>query len=106
MQHPGGTDRRAVQSVALHGMTLCLFLEEGIDPIMGTRLHKLMVRRPDFHWLESPGPDSDWLTVLEMKALSEIRRADVYAWARSVWTAWHPHHDTIRGWISAAEIRS
>lgn len=106
MQHPGGTDRRAVQSVALHGMTLCLFLEEGVDPVMGTRLHKLMVRRPVFHWLESPKPDSDWLNVLDMKALGEIRRADVYVWARGVWAAWHPHHDTIRGWISAAEIRS
>src|SRR5688572_24525153 len=35
-QHPGGDDPRAVQSVAIHLMTLALFLERGVDPALGT----------------------------------------------------------------------
>lgn len=104
MQHPGGKDRRAIQSVGLHGMTLCLFVEDGVDPAMGTRLHKLMVTRPVFHWLEPPEPDSGWLTVSDMKAAGKFELSDVYAWARSVWGEWHQHHETIRRWISAAKI--
>lgn len=106
MQHPGGKDRRAIQSVAVHGMTLCLFVEEGVDPALGTKLHKYMVTRPVFHWLEPPPPDSDWLTVGDMRAIEQIRRTEVYRWAAGVWAAWKEHHDTIRGWIAAAAVRS
>ena len=45
-QHPGGDDPRAVQSVAIHLMTLALFLERDVDPALGTRLHGQMVSRP------------------------------------------------------------
>lgn len=73
---------------------------------MGTRLHKLMVTRPVFHWLEPPASDSGWFTVSDMKAIGKIQRSDVYVWARSVWDAWHQHHETIRGWIASAKILS
>jgi hypothetical protein len=32
VQHPGGDDPRAVRSVGIHLMRLCLFLERGVDP--------------------------------------------------------------------------
>jgi len=31
VQHPGGGDRRAVQSVGIHLMTLAMFIEDGVD---------------------------------------------------------------------------
>lgn len=63
VQHPDGDDPRAIQPVGIHLMTLCLFLERGTDPALGTRLHRLMVERPVFHWLahrrcEDSSPDS------------------------------------------------
>lgn len=36
-----GDDPRAVQSVGIHLMTLCMFIEQGTDPALGTRLHRL-----------------------------------------------------------------
>ncbi len=46
-QHAGGTSRREVQSVALCLMTLCLFVEAGVDPAQGPRLHQqLVANRP------------------------------------------------------------
>lgn len=45
VQHPGGADRRAIQSVGLHLMTLCMVLEEGADPRNGPRLHTPPSRR-------------------------------------------------------------
>ena len=35
VQHPGAPDRRTIQSLALHLITLCLALEEGLDPPEG-----------------------------------------------------------------------
>src|SRR5918992_2105890 len=43
VQHPGVPDRRTRQSVALHLLTLCLFLERGADPRHGPALHKRLV---------------------------------------------------------------
>ncbi|MEJ5913322.1 DUF5946 family protein [Pseudokineococcus sp. 1T1Z-3] len=51
VQHPGDPttgerDRRVVQSVGIHLMTLCLFFEHEADPAEGTGLHRRMVARP------------------------------------------------------------
>lgn len=26
--------------------------------------------------------------------------AAVESWAKEVWAAWHPHHDTMRSWVA------
>ena len=31
--------------------------------------------------------------------------ASVEAWARDVWAAWQPHHETVRGWLDRAAPR-
>jgi hypothetical protein len=31
--------------------------------------------------------------------------ASVEAWARDVWEAWRPHHETVRGWLDRAAPR-
>jgi uncharacterized protein DUF5946 len=100
VQHPGGAERRAVQSVALHLMTLCLWLERDGDPRDGPRLHRRMVRRPIWHWLDPPDLDGR-MTVrdaLGARDLADPARG-VGAWAGDVWAAWSPHHDTVRRWL-------
>ncbi|MBA3839846.1 MAG: hypothetical protein H0X55_06055 [Thermoleophilaceae bacterium] len=100
VQHPGVAERRAIQSVGLHLMTLCMVIEDGADPREGPKLHRRMVRRPAFEWLDPPPMDGR-LTVaaiLPAQSPSEHERL-VRAWARDVWEAWTPHHETVRRWV-------
>ncbi len=100
-QHPGDPARRPAQSVGLHLMTLCMVLEDGADPREGPQLHRSMVARPSFDWLEPP-PERGEVTVA---VFLDAPNADAYvraawSWARDVWRAWEPHHGTVRAWIA------
>lgn len=100
-QHPGdGEDPRAVRSVGIHLMTLCLFLERGADPALGTRLHKPMVERPVFHRLDAPAARGS-VTALEVPLDGDpvVAREAAYRWAASAWEAWSDHHATVRTWV-------
>lgn len=104
-QHPGGNDPRAIQSVAIHLMTLFLFLERDVDPAIGTQLHKQMVVRPDFHRLERPdGASKKALTFRHVPLDGDIdlARERAYEWARSVWDSWGPCQDVVRHWVKAS----
>ena len=105
VQHPGGHNPRAVQSVGIHRMTLCLFLEHETDPVHGTRLHRLMVNLPVFQRLEPP-EDRGRLTCVDVAidAPVDVARAAAYAWAEEVWSAWAAHHDTVRGWLQTSGL--
>lgn len=101
VQHPGVPERRAVQSVALHLITLCLVLEEAADAGEGPKLHRrLAQRRPRFHWLEPPRPNGR-MTVADVRRAASAAEHEriVAAWAHDVWAAWEPHHATVRRWI-------
>lgn len=105
VQHPDGTDPRAIRSVGIHLMTLCLVLERGADPALGPRLHRQMVDRPVFHHLVPP-PSRGRLTALDVPLDGDpqaVRRA-VYDWAGEAWTAWSTHHDTVRQWIDGSGL--
>jgi len=100
VQHPGVPERRTIQSVAIHLMTLCLVLERGTDPLDGPRLHNRMVARPVFHWLEPPRPNGSMTVAGVLRAEDPVEHCRlVTAWARDVWDAWAPHHPTVRTWI-------
>lgn len=103
VQHPDRPDRRgATQSVAVCLMTLCLFIEDGVDPTEGPRLHKDMADRPVFHHL--PPPDLRGLPtaadILAATGPADYARL-VWRWAERVWQAWAPHHATVRSWLAA-----
>lgn len=100
VQHPGVPSRQSIQSVGVHLVRLCLFLEHGLTP---ERANDAMLaaakHKAQYHWLEPPaslGP----LTVadLEPAADAEAHVALVRAWAAQMWDVWAPHHDTVRGW--------
>lgn len=108
-QHPGGPDRRSVQSVAVHLMGLCVLLErEGehrrLEPVLGRAPARPML---DLHWLEPPARNAR-LTVRDaIDAGGGDGHAEaVEAWARDVWKAWRPHHATVRRWLDASDARA
>lgn len=105
VQHPDGGDPRAIQSVGIHLMTLCLFLERDTDPSLGTRLHRRMVGRAVFHQLEPP-PSRGRMTMLDvpLDADPTVARGAAYAWADDVWTAWADHHSIVRDWVDRSGL--
>ena len=103
VQHPGVPERRAIQSVALHLITLCLVLEDAADPAEGPKLHKRLAGWPSFHWLEPPSPTGGITVADVLRARTPVEHERmVEEWARDVWAAWEPHHATVRGWIERA----
>ena len=109
VQHPGRAnpepDPRAVQSVGIHLMTLCLFLEFGTDPALGTRLHRAMVARPVFTYLPAPNSRGA-LTHAHVPREGDSGAAQVAAieWAQGVWLAWSEHHSVVHSWLATAEL--
>jgi len=105
VQHPGGDDPRAVRSVGIHLMTLCLFLERGVDPALGTKLHRRMVDRPVFHRL-TPPTYRGRSTVLDVPidTGASTARTAAFEWARDVWAAWRANHPTVRRWIGESSL--
>jgi hypothetical protein len=103
-QHPGEPGRRSAQSVWLHLATLSLVLELGHDPAAGPAVHRQLVRRREYPWLEPPQPLGT-LTVAHVQAAAggdeHVQR--VREWARDVWEAWRPHHATIRSWVDNSD---
>lgn len=100
VQHPGQPERRSIQSVALHLMTLGMVCERELDPSDAPRLHKQMVHRPEFSWLEPPSMEGR-LTVADVLGARNVREHEVRvrAWGLDVWKAWAPHHATVWGWV-------
>ncbi len=105
VQHPGGEDPRAVQSVAIHLMTLGMFIEQDTDPALGTRLHRRMLQRPVFYRLDPPAARGA-LTVLDvpLNAGADQVRLHAYAWGQEAWRAWETHHATVRGWLTGSGL--
>ena len=103
VQHPGTDDRRQRQSVALHLVALCHWLEhdlpmERLNSITG----RLANDRRDWPWL--PPPVEFELTVVDVL---EATDADehvrfVRLWGESTWAAWDSQHELIRRWAAEA----
>ena len=106
-QHPGAHDRRALQSVAVHLMGLCVLLEgNGEDRRLTPVLGRMPPRRTlDLHWLTPPSPNGR-LTIADVVASGPEHGPSVEAWAKDVWRAWAPHHETVRGWLDVACVPS
>jgi hypothetical protein len=101
VQHPGVPERRAIQSVAVHLMGLCLVLERGWTPQGVTKRMGALVAQVQPVWLEPPVPNGR-LTVRYVLAAPASEHADrVRAWAADVWLAWAPHHAQVGAWLGS-----
>lgn len=100
VQHPGEPERRSIQSVALHLITLGMVIEHGTDPRLGPSIHRRIAGTETFRWLEPPETRGR-TTVLDVLAAEtpEAHERLVRAWATDVWQAWATHHPTVRTWI-------
>lgn len=101
VQHPGGEDRQSIQSVGVHLVRLCLFLEHGLTAeTANAAMLEAGKRKHAFTWLAPPAALGK-LTAADIAQASTPRdhRAAVRAWAKCAWDAWSVHHATIRGWL-------
>lgn len=105
-QHPGAPSSQSMKSVGVHLIRLCLTVERGFDVRESNRVMVAVSKvKGDFGWLDPPASLGD-LTVADVVGAGgdDEHRAAVAAWARSVWEAWAPHHDTVREWAGALRI--
>lgn len=104
LQHPGSkcpTDK----DTAAHLLSLCCALEYDNSLEIQSGMTSWLRRARDLPPLTPPElrggltiEDADAATSIE-EYIDKVRK-----WGLSVWEAWHPHHDTVRGWIE--EIRA
>ncbi len=102
VQHPGLAERRAIQSVWVHLVSLCLILENGRSPGDGIRAKQLLLAGARiFVRLEPPAPRYS-MTVLDLAAVTEPDAMPelVRQWAHVTWEAWRPHHAVIRARVA------
>lgn len=104
VQHPGIIEeRRSIQSVAVHLVSLYFQLEKGYDSIQAARAKQQSVKQADhFVWLTPPAIETYSLTIADVHhaedAAAHIKA--VKAWARDVWAAWSAHHETVLKWAN------
>lgn len=103
VQHPGLDGRRQRQSVALHLIGLCHWLEQRLPTEHVNRVtQRLASSEVAWPWLEPP--DDYELTVQDVIAATSGEEHGRYVrhWGESVWEAWSEHHDLIRRWAAEA----
>lgn len=99
-QHPGVSSAQSIQSVGVHLVRLCLFLERGLTP---ERANEAMLaaakQKSAYVWLEPPASLGS-ITVADVDAAAspDEHCARVRDWARQMWAVWSPHHAVIRRW--------
>jgi hypothetical protein len=94
----------AIQSVAVHLISLCAQLERGISSEAARSLLVDALRhRGGYVWLEPPSPPAE-LTVLHLRDAPD--REDLLPraseWAAAVWRSCSPHHPAVRRWADQA----
>lgn len=102
-QHPGGPDRRAVQSVNLHLAALYLLFETGASQQEATAALSRLAKTGKGRFQPLPKPDfADCLKVTDILAAEGAATHGDLAerWARDVWAAWATHHDAIAGLVA------
>lgn len=98
-QHPFNKDRRNIQSVNIHLMALHGILDLGlpfddIPPLLRTAASAF---KDTFTFLEPPNSlGSISVNDVYTAATAAEHEEIVWKWARSVWSAWQPHHDSVK----------
>jgi hypothetical protein len=103
VQHPGTDARRERQSVALHLIGLCHWLEHAVE---AERLNAITQRLADadrdWPWLDPPSAYP--MTVVDLLEAGDgpEHLALVRRWAERTWESWSVHHSVVRAWASEA----
>jgi CTP:molybdopterin cytidylyltransferase MocA len=103
VQHPGTDERPQRQSVALHLVGLCHWLEHGVE---FDRLNAMTQRlaNEDRPWPWLTPPPGYPMTVADLLVARDGAEhvGLVTRWAETTWQAWAAHHETVRGWAREA----
>jgi hypothetical protein len=104
VQHPGVPERRALQSVGVHLITLCALLEREWPPERAIALRRQVVDRPPEPWPHLPvALPVGTVTVADVLATPLPERdGRVRDWADGVWAAYSDHHERVRQWVDVA----
>jgi hypothetical protein len=101
VQHPGKPSPQSIQSVGLHLIRLCRFLEQGLD---ARRANEAMLEaarhKHRLVWLEPPA-SLGAVTVADVIRATTAgeHKKRVLRWAQEAWNAWSEHHAVIRAWL-------
>lgn len=101
VQHSGSTDRQSIQSVAVHLIRLCLFLQHGLTAKNANNaMLKAAKNKRSYTWLQPPASFGS-ITAADVAKTSTVdeHHAMVKTWAQHAWEAWSAHHDTINAWL-------
>ena len=101
VQHPGSTDRQSVQSVALHLIRLCMFLEHDLTAEKANDLMLEAGKYKNIFTRLSPPSDMGEITCADVAEMDTEKKHKqmTLEWARSSWEAWSLHHEKIRSWL-------
>jgi CTP:molybdopterin cytidylyltransferase MocA len=105
VQHPGADGRRQRQSVAIHLIGLCHWLEHGLSATRLTPITQRLARdKRDWPWLEPPVAHD--MTVIDVLPAADPAAHErlVRLWAESGWEAWSAHHQIVRTWAREAML--
>ena len=87
VQHPGVPERRAIQSVGVHLVGLCLVLNHGLSPErLSDTLQRILAQPPTWEWLDPPVPNGS-STITEVGRATDAgdARVAIEAYVRGVW---------------------
>jgi CTP:molybdopterin cytidylyltransferase MocA len=103
VQHPGTDERRQRQSVALHLIALCHWLEHEV-PVERLNAVTQRLAGTDRPWPWLPPPERYAMTVADvLEARSGVEHAGlVRRWGIATWSAWSAHHEVVRAWAREA----
>lgn len=106
VQHPGTTDRRAIQSVGLHLSRLMLQLECPVPPKETNQVMLDLSRsKNELPFLEPPDSFNTTVADIPIEGSFQHHIDAVRAWAQDSWDAWKEHHKFIRKWVETARSR-
>ena len=99
VQHPGDDGRRQRQSVAVHLIGLCHWLEHGLSAAELNRMtQELASLNADWPWLTPPERYDMTVADVLHAGSGEAHVRLTREWAESVWGAWSRHQSTVRAW--------
>ncbi len=107
VQHPGSPSRQTIQSIGVHLIRLCLFLEHDLCPERANEaMLKASKNKSTFIWLEPP-LSLGTITVGDVMKTNSVEehKSVVREWAKDAWGAWSFHYQQVRTWLSASKSR-
>ena len=102
---PALAERRAIQSVWVHLVSLCLIVEGGRTPADGIRAKQLLLAGSKAFLRLDPPVGSYAVTVLDVASVEqEAVPGEVRRWADVTWAAWRAHHAAVRARVESLGV--